>query len=42
MDKAIRDEKSGLEYERSGDYYLPKLEVPESPKIGRYGRLHLR
>jgi hypothetical protein len=42
MSKKIRDEKNGLEYERSGDYYLPKLEAPESPKIGRYGRLHLR
>lgn len=42
MDKEIRDEKNGLEYERSGDYYMPKLEAPESPKIGRYGRLHLR
>lgn len=42
MDKEIMDEKNGLEYERSGDCYLPKLEAPESPKIGRYGRLHLR
>ncbi len=42
MDKEIRGEKSGLEYERSGDYYLPKLRSPKSPMIGRYGRLHLR
>ena len=42
MEKAIKDEQNGLEYELQGDYYLPKLEPPETPRIGRYGRLHLR
>lgn len=25
----------------SGDYYLPCLKVPESPKIGRFGLIYL-
>lgn len=28
-----------LTYRQEGDYLLPNLEVPESPKIGRYGML---
>jgi len=28
-----------LTYRQEGDYLLPNLEVPESPKIGKYGRL---
>ena len=28
-----------LTYRRSGDYRLPNLEVPEAPKIGKYGML---
>lgn len=42
MEKEIRDEQNGLEYELHGDYYLPKLRPPESPRVGRYGRLHLK
>ena len=28
-----------LTYRQEGDYLLPNLEVPESPKIGKYGML---
>ena len=28
-----------LTYRRVGDYLLPNLEAPESPKIGKYGML---
>lgn len=39
MDKT---ENNGIEYIRVGDYELPALIPPESPKVGRYGRLHLK
>ncbi len=29
-----------LTYRKEGDYLLPDLEAPESPKIGRFGMLH--
>ena len=29
MDKYIYDEKNGLWYELQGDYYLPRLKLPE-------------
>ena len=28
-----------LTYRKEGDYFLPNLEAPESPKIGKYGML---
>ncbi len=28
-----------LTYRKEGDYLLPNLEVPDSPKIGKYGML---
>ena len=28
-----------LTYCKVGDYFIPNLEVPESPKIGKYGML---
>lgn len=28
-----------LTYTMQGDYLLPNLEVPESPKVGKYGML---
>ena len=31
-----------LTYRREGDYLLPNLEAPESPKIGKYGMLRHR
>ena len=31
-----------LTYRREGDYLLPNLEAPQSPKIGKYGMLRHR
>ena len=28
-----------LNYKKMGEYYLPELEAPEAPKIGKYGML---
>ena len=42
MEQIIHDEKNGLDYERCRDYYLPCLEVPELPELGRFGKEHLR
>ena len=41
-DKFI-DEKTGIEYIRNGDYYLPNLVLAEQKKIqlNKYGRLRL-
>lgn len=39
MERFIKDEKNGLWYERKGDYYFPCLTAPESPQVGKYGRL---
>ena len=37
------DEKTGIEYIRNGDYYLPNLVLAEQKKIqlNKYGRLRL-
>ena len=38
------DEKTGIEYIRSGNYYLPNLVMPKENtnyKIGKYGRMKL-
>ncbi len=40
MDKFIHDEKNGLDYELIGDYYIPCLKAPESPKVGRFGMMY--
>ena len=33
--------ENGIEYVKSGDYYIPNLKAPEgSYNIGRYGKLH--
>ena len=37
MKRFIHDETNRLDYELVGDYYLPCLKVPESPKVGRFG-----
>ena len=38
MKKQIYDEKNGLSYTLSGDYYLPDLEInEEEPTYGKYG-----
>ena len=42
MEQIIHDEKNELDYERCGDYYLPCLEAPELPELGRFGKEHLR
>ena len=39
MEQFIFDEINGLLYERCGDYYVPCLEEPESPRVGKFGRL---
>lgn len=39
MERQIYDERNGLWYELFGDYYVPCLEAPESPKVGKFGRL---
>ena len=38
MDKYIFDESNGLWYERSGDYYLPCLSLPERKPVGVWGQ----
>ena len=37
----VYDETNGLAYDLVGDYYFPRLTVPEEPEgdIGRYGRM---
>ena len=37
------DEKTGIEYVRQGDYYIPNLVLPKQRKIhlNKYGRLRL-
>ncbi|MBR7070819.1 MAG: TnpV protein, partial [Clostridia bacterium] len=41
MKRFIHDETNGLDYKLMGDYYLPCLKVPESPKVGRFGLMYL-
>ena len=41
MERFIHDESNGLDYELVGDYYLPCLKAPESPKVGRFGLMYL-
>lgn len=42
MQKYIRDEKNGIEYEFIGDYYYPCLKTEKIPLLSKYGRLRLR
>ncbi len=37
MQDMIYDPKTGLPYKLEGDYYIPLVEIPESPKIGIWG-----
>lgn len=39
MERQIYDERNGLWYELCGDYYVPCLEAPESPRVGKFGRM---
>ena len=41
MKKYIQDKNNRLDYELVGDYYLPCLKAPESPKVGRFGLIYL-
>lgn len=41
MKRFIHDEQNRLDYEIVGDYYLPCLKAPKSPKIGRFGLMYL-
>ena len=41
MDRFFHDKTNGLDYEHVGDYYLPCLKAPESPKVGRFGLMYL-
>ena len=41
MKKLIHNKTNGLDYELIGDYYLPCLKAPESPKVGRFGLMYL-
>ena len=40
----VYDEANGLTYDLVGDYYFPRLAVPEEPEgdIGRFGRMRKR
>jgi len=41
LKKHIYDKNNGLWYERSGDYYIPMLRLPEETRpIGKWGRVH--
>lgn len=39
MKRQIYDERNGLWYELCRDYYVPCLEAPESPRVGKFGRM---
>ena len=39
MEHIFFDERNGLWYELCGDHYVPCLEVPESPRVGKFGRM---
>ena len=40
MGRFIHDKTNGIDYELVGDYYLPCLKAPESPKVGRFGMMY--
>ena len=40
MEKFITDERTGLQYELVGDYYLLAGDEPEQPNIGVWGERH--
>ena len=42
MQRFITDERTGIDYELIGDYYIPCLKAPASPVIGKYGRMRQR
>lgn len=42
MERFITDQKTGIDYELVGDYYLPCLTAPYTPAVGRFGKLRHR
>ena len=44
LPSTVYDETNGLTYDLVGDYYFPRLSVPDEPEgdIGRYGRMRKR
>ena len=40
MERFIHDKTNGIDYELVGDYYLPCLKAPKSPKVGRFGIMY--
>ena len=44
MKESFVNEKTGIEYIKKGDYYMPNLSVPKDTNfvIGKYGRAHLK
>ena len=41
MDIKNKITENGIAYKRTGDYYIPVLELPEEKRsIGKYGRMH--
>ena len=44
LPSTVYDETNGLTYDLVGDYYFPRLIVPEEPEgdLGRYGRMRKR
>lgn len=41
MEKHIYNERNGLYYKLTGDYYLPFLRAPEMPELGIWGQCRL-
>ena len=41
MEKFIHDKTNEIDYELVGDYYLPCLNAPKMPKVGRFGLMYL-
>lgn len=42
MEKHIYNERNGLYYKLTGDYYLPCLSAPEMPELGIWGQRRLK
>ena len=44
MKESFVNEKTGIEYIKKGDYYIPNLSVPKDTNfvIGKYGKAHLK
>ncbi|MGN1025254.1 MAG: TnpV protein [Faecousia sp.] len=39
LPRHVHDERNGLDYTLHGDYYLPDLELPQTPPLNRWGRM---